>query len=168
MHLIYYCATITIFAVAGPHSDYGIPGISKPRVGSTRERINGKDLVVVPPQVMTEIKSSVWQTRAWTWQEDVLSTRKLYLTETQWILQCNETLGPSDYTEAHDTAVDLTWTMVSGGKMKADHVEASRTNIIQVLTLIHPGHKHRVPRSNFLDVHINGNNIHLTLSHQRR
>ncbi|KAF5705999.1 hypothetical protein FGLOB1_7672 [Fusarium globosum] len=133
MHLIYYCATITIFAVAGPRSDYGIPGISKPRVGSTRERINGKELVVVPPQIMSEIKSSVWQTRAWTWQEDVLSTRKLYLTETQWILQCNETLGPSDYAEAHDTAVDLTWTKVSGGKMKAGYVEVIRTSAVQTL-----------------------------------
>ncbi|KAG5800686.1 hypothetical protein H9Q69_000245 [Fusarium xylarioides] len=130
MHLIYYCATITIFAVAGPRSDYGIPGISKPRVGSTRERINGKDLVVVPPQIMSEIKSSVWQTRAWTWQEDVLSTRKLYLTETQWILQCNETLGPSDYAEAHDTAVNLTWTTVSGGKMKAGYVETTNTEFL--------------------------------------
>ncbi|EMT72812.1 hypothetical protein FOC4_g10004297 [Fusarium odoratissimum] len=131
MHLIYYCATITIFAVAGPRSDYGsIPGISKPRVGSTRERINGKELVVVPPQIMTEIKSSVWQTRAWTWQEDVLSTRKLYLTETQWILQCNETLGPSDYAEAHNTALDLTWTKVSGGKIKAGYVEATNTEFL--------------------------------------
>ncbi|KAF5557153.1 hypothetical protein FPHYL_7742 [Fusarium phyllophilum] len=130
MHLIYYCATITIFAVAGPRSDYGIPGISKPRVGSTRERINGKDLVVVPPQIMSEIKSSVWQTRAWTWQEDVLSTRKLYLTETQWILQCNETLGPSDYAEAHDMAVNLTWTTVSGGKMKAGYVETTNTEFL--------------------------------------
>ncbi|KAI1029479.1 hypothetical protein LB504_010762 [Fusarium proliferatum] len=130
MHLIYYCATITIFAVAGPRSDYGIPGISKPRVGSTKELINGKELVVVPPQIMSEIKSSVWQTRAWTWQEDVLSTRKLYLTETQWILQCNETLGPSDYAEAHDTAVDLTWTTVSGGKMKAGYVEATNTEFL--------------------------------------
>ncbi|KAI3575600.1 heterokaryon incompatibility protein-domain-containing protein [Fusarium oxysporum f. sp. albedinis] len=130
MHLIYYCATITIFAVAGPRSDYGIPGISKPRVGSTRERINGKELVVVPPQIMTEIKSSVWQTRAWTWQEDVLSTRKLYLTETQWILQCNETLGPSDYAEAHNAALDLTWTKVSGGKIKAGYVEATNTEFL--------------------------------------
>ncbi|EWZ97313.1 hypothetical protein NW765_004308 [Fusarium oxysporum] len=130
MHLIYYCATITIFAVAGPRSDYGIPGISKPRVGSTREHINGKELVVVPPQIMTEIKSSVWQTRAWTWQEDVLSTRKLYLTETQWILQCNETLGPSDYAEAHNTALDLTWTKVSGGKIKAGYVEATNTEFL--------------------------------------
>ncbi|QGI61501.1 hypothetical protein CEK26_005471 [Fusarium fujikuroi] len=127
MHLIYYCATVTIFAVAGPHSDYGIPGISKPRVGSTRERINGKDLVVVPPQIMSEIMTSVWQTRAWTWQEDVLSTRKLYLTETQWILHCNETLGPSDYAEAHDTAVDLTCTTVSGGKIKAGYAETTNT-----------------------------------------
>ncbi|KAJ4121582.1 hypothetical protein NW760_005301 [Fusarium oxysporum] len=130
MHLIYYCATITIFAVAGPRSDYGIPGISKPRVGSTRERINGKELVVAPPQIMTEIKSSVWQTRAWTWQEDVLSTRKLYLTETQWILQCNETLGPSDYAEAHNAALDLTWTKVSGGKIKAGYVEATNTEFL--------------------------------------
>ncbi|RKL29829.1 hypothetical protein BFJ70_g10474 [Fusarium oxysporum] len=79
---------------------------------------------------MTEIKSSVWQTRAWTWQEDVLSTRKLYLTETQWILQCNETLGPSDYAEAHNTALDLTWTKVSGGKIKAGYVEATNTEFL--------------------------------------
>ncbi|EXK83515.1 hypothetical protein FOQG_12213 [Fusarium oxysporum f. sp. raphani 54005] len=130
MHLIYYCATITIFAVAGPRSDYGVPGISKPRVGSRWERINGKELVVVPPQIMTEIKSSVWQTRAWTWQEDVLSTRKLYLTETQWILQCNETLGPSDYAEAQNAALDLTWTKVSGGSIKAGYVEATNTEFL--------------------------------------
>ncbi|KAF5608252.1 uncharacterized protein FSUBG_4788 [Fusarium subglutinans] len=130
MHLIYYSATITILAVAGPRSDYGIPGISKARAGSTRERINGQDLVVVPPQIESEIKSSVWQTRAWTWQEDVLSTRKLYLTETQWVLECRETLWPSDYAEAHDSAVDLTWTKVSGGKIKAGYVEATNTQAL--------------------------------------
>ncbi|KAJ4244067.1 hypothetical protein NW762_014680 [Fusarium torreyae] len=130
MHLIYYCATVTIFAVAGPRSDYGIPGISRPRVRSTHEEIDGNKLLVVPPQIMTEIRSSVWQGRAWTWQEDVLSTRKLFLTETQYILQCNETLGPSDHAEACDSATDLTWTRVSGGKFKAGYVETTNTDFL--------------------------------------
>ncbi|KAM6523223.1 hypothetical protein FSOLCH5_003842 [Fusarium solani] len=123
MHLIYYCATITIFAVAGPRSDYGIPGVSRPRVPSTEEVIDGKTILTVPPQIMAEVKNSVWQSRAWTWQEDALSTRKLFLTETQYQLQCNETLGCSYHSEAYDSVPDLTWTHISGGKVKAGFVE---------------------------------------------
>ncbi|KAM5345055.1 hypothetical protein ACJ41O_010917 [Fusarium nematophilum] len=130
MHLIYYCATITIFAVAGPRSDYGIPGVSRPRVASTQEVIDGQTIVAVPPQIMTEVQASVWQTRAWTWQEDTLSTRKLFLTETQYQLQCNETLGPSYYSEACDTVSDLTWTQASGGKMKAGFVQTDNTDFL--------------------------------------
>jgi hypothetical protein len=125
MHLIYYCATITIFAVAGPRSDYGIPGVSRPRVPSTEEVIDGKTILTVPPQIMAEVKNSVWQSRAWTWQEDALSTRKLFLTETQYQLQCNETLGCSYHSEAYDSVLDLTWTHISGGKVKAGFVEVS-------------------------------------------
>lgn len=123
MHLIYYCATLTIFAVASPKSDYGIPGVSRPRVASTKEVIDGKTLLVVPQPIMSEIRSSIWQTRAWTWQEDVLSTRKLFLTETQYELQCNESFGPSHYAEARDTVTDLTWTRLSDGKLKGGFVE---------------------------------------------
>ncbi|KAJ3547000.1 hypothetical protein NM208_g1725 [Fusarium decemcellulare] len=130
MHLIYYCATITIFAVAGPRSDYGIPGVSRPRARSTEEDIDGQTILAVPPHIMTEIQSSTWQTRAWTWQEDALSTRKLFLTETQYQLQCNETLGPSYHSEASDTVTDLTWTRISGGKMKAGFVEAENRDFL--------------------------------------
>lgn len=131
MHLIYYCATITIFAVAGPRSDYGIPGVSRPRVPSTEEVIDGETILTVPPQIMAEVKNSVWQSRAWTWQEDALSTRKLFLTETQYQLQCNETLGCSYHSEACDSVPDLTWTHISGGKVKAGFVEASKHKGVQ-------------------------------------
>ncbi|KAH7270962.1 heterokaryon incompatibility protein-domain-containing protein [Fusarium solani] len=130
MHLIYYCATITIFAVAGPRSDYGIPGVSRPRVPSTEEVIDGKTILTVPPQIMAEVKNSVWQSRAWTWQEDALSTRKLFLTETQYQLQCNETLGCSYHSEAYDSVPDLTWTHISGGKVKAGFVEADNKDFL--------------------------------------
>lgn len=130
MHLIYCCATITIFAVAGPRSDYGIPGVSRPRVPSTEEVVDGHAILAVPPQIMGEVKNSAWHTRAWTWQELILSTRKLFLTETQYQLQCNETLGCSYHSEACDSVPDLTCTHISGGKVKAGLVEVSECDMI--------------------------------------
>ncbi|CAM1503140.1 Fc.00g079160.m01.CDS01 [Cosmosporella sp. VM-42] len=124
MHLIYNCATVTIFAVSGQNSNHGIPGVSQPRIPSTRETISGKTVFTVPPEVMVEVQASVWNTRSWTFQEDTLSNRRLFFTESQYQLQCNETLGPSHLSEACDTADRLTWTFLSGGKMKAGFVEA--------------------------------------------
>ncbi|RSL50375.1 hypothetical protein CEP54_011938 [Fusarium duplospermum] len=130
MHLIYHCATITIYAVAGPRSDYGIPGVSRPRVPSTEEVIEGHTIFAVPPQIMAEVKNSVWETRAWTWQEGALGIRKLYLTDTQYQLQCRETIGCSHHSEACDSLPDLTWTHISGGKFKAGFVEAGNKDFI--------------------------------------
>jgi hypothetical protein len=91
MGAVYRGATLTIFAAAGDSPHSGLPGINgTPRrqqyshaVGTSGQRIIGLEL---PTHA---IMDSVWYTRGWTFQELVLSRRRLVFTRSQMYFQCN-------------------------------------------------------------------------------
>jgi hypothetical protein len=91
MGAVYRGATLTIFAASGDSPHSGLPGINgTPRrqqyshaVGTSGQRIIGLEL---PEHA---IKDSVWNTRGWTFQELVLSRRRLIFTRSQMYFQCN-------------------------------------------------------------------------------
>lgn len=78
MDLIYACATVVIVAVSGNNSNAGLPGISHPRAPQFKEKIGDQIFFTVPQETSPQIKSSVWKTRAWTFQEGILGTRYLW------------------------------------------------------------------------------------------
>lgn len=119
MHLIYSGAALTIYAVSGKDSKWGMLGVSRPRTPQTREVIDGHVLFTTPPEMKEEIDSSVWKTRAWTFQENTLGLRRLYISDTHFQMQCGNTTGPGMVSEAFDTAWDLrvTWSKYSTGTM---------------------------------------------------
>jgi hypothetical protein len=88
MDVIYQNAALTIIACAGYDSDYGLPGVSvrkrQPQAYSVDE--DGTVTTLDNPQV--EIQRSNWSSRAWTYQEGLLSQRRLVFTDRQVFFGC--------------------------------------------------------------------------------
>lgn len=88
MDKIYADATLTIINATGSCPSSGMAGVS----GTIREapkcvNIYGERLSVVP-NVAHTIGSSHWNSRAWTYQEGLLSNRRLIFTTSQVYFQC--------------------------------------------------------------------------------
>jgi hypothetical protein len=112
MATIYGCATLTIVALTGKDSNAGLPGISALRPAQVRETVNGHKLFTTSPDIQSEIERSMWATRAWTLQEELLSRRMLHFTESQVDFSCllgsvwegvDMATAPKDYLPLHPT-----------------------------------------------------------------
>lgn len=90
MDAIYASASLTIVSAGGEDSTYGLPG-----VGATLRRpqpfaqVGDYLLVSSLPDTATEIGKSRWNSRGWTYQEGLLSRRRLVFTENQAYFQCS-------------------------------------------------------------------------------
>jgi hypothetical protein len=82
-------AELTIVAAAGFDSGYGLSGVSRVR-RSQRTFELGHYTFVAVESPKHEVHSSKWNTRAWTFQEALLSRRCLVFTETQCYFQCRQ------------------------------------------------------------------------------
>jgi hypothetical protein len=90
MDQIYTNAQLTIIAAAGHDPTYGLPGVgSRPRSLQHHVRIGNTKLVQLMRPGSDFPKSSWWE-RAWTYQEAVLSKRKLVFTDHQVFYVCNK------------------------------------------------------------------------------
>ncbi|GAW26113.1 putative tol protein [Rosellinia necatrix] len=89
MHVIYEKAELTIVAASGSDQHYGLAGVSTRRLGNQMAINLGTARLswVIDPQ--HSIRGSQWSTRAWTFQEAVLSRRRLVFTEEQVYFECN-------------------------------------------------------------------------------
>lgn len=89
MDVIYQHAFLTIIAAAGDSPRHGLPGIrDTPRNALPRCAVGARTLVSVP-FAKREILQSTWNSRGWTYQEGLLSRRRLVFTDTQVYYQCN-------------------------------------------------------------------------------
>ena len=89
MDLIFSGASVTLVATAGLDADFGLPGVgSTPRIPQpfaiTQNRLLASTMG--PPEI--SIQHSKWATRGWTYQEAMLSTRRLVFTEEQVCFEC--------------------------------------------------------------------------------
>ncbi|KAI0435119.1 heterokaryon incompatibility protein-domain-containing protein [Xylaria sp. FL1042] len=95
MDHIYENATLTIVAMAGVDDTYGLPGIGAepivPRNEQPQALWAGRSLVSLSPDILTSVKDSEWSTRAWTFQEALLSRRCLLFTPDQVYFLCRTT-----------------------------------------------------------------------------
>jgi hypothetical protein len=95
MDKIYGGAELTIVAAAGSHNDHGLPGISTDRHANQPQESNPVvhlgdiQLVRIDGSPRELIKSGTWSTRAWTYQEAILSQRLLYFTEREVYFECH-------------------------------------------------------------------------------
>lgn len=91
MDEIYTKAQLTIVAAAGKNPHYGLPGVgSRPRSRLRHIEIGDVKLVqILRPG--SDTPKSTWWKRAWTYQEGVLSRRKLIFTDHEVFFICNKT-----------------------------------------------------------------------------
>lgn len=88
MDRIYAKASITIIAAADGDTERGLCGVSMPRRSQRRVDIRDVSLLELP-NGHEDVRSSVWASRAWTYQEGYLSTRRLIFTASQVVFLCN-------------------------------------------------------------------------------
>ncbi|KAF4615544.1 hypothetical protein G7Y89_g15317 [Cudoniella acicularis] len=89
MNTIYEQSVVTIIAAAGDDPYYGLPGVSAtPRKSQPHVKIGSRTLISTP-YAKNEILQSKWNSRGWTYQEGLLSRRRLVFTDTQIYFQCN-------------------------------------------------------------------------------
>lgn len=87
---IYENADLTIVAAAGIDETYGLPGVGeKRRASQNTAKFNGIRVISTMKDPHVSIRSSHWATRGWTFQEAVLSRRRLFFTEQQLYFECN-------------------------------------------------------------------------------
>ncbi|KAK8115323.1 hypothetical protein PG999_007392 [Apiospora kogelbergensis] len=90
MGLIYNCSVLTIVAAAGEDPDYGLPGVSeRARQPQISDDIKGHTVVAFPEDPSSQIRNTIWSTRAWTYQEGLLSRRRLVFMDQQTYFECN-------------------------------------------------------------------------------
>ena len=87
MDNIYKAAHITIIAVSGDSENTELPSVIVPRCSQKSFSANGIQLVCVFPYGV-HARPGTWLTRGWTYQEAVLSRRRLVFTLNQVYFEC--------------------------------------------------------------------------------
>ncbi|EAA29335.1 HET-domain-containing protein [Neurospora crassa] len=94
MGRIYSNSSLTIIAAAGDEPEYGLPGVSsRSRLAQVGVQINDKISLVLYEPPTDHITNSKWNTRGWTYQEGLLSKRRLVFTDLMVYFQCHEMHG---------------------------------------------------------------------------
>jgi Heterokaryon incompatibility protein (HET) len=119
MDQIYRCATLSVIANGEEDSRYGLPGVgSIVRIAQPTIRLGSEDYTLCWVNIRERVERSEWSKRSWTFQEGLLSTRRLIFTETQVYFQCNEILcmemvsiplAYSGKSEFHRLDTDCSW-----------------------------------------------------------
>ncbi|KJZ77780.1 hypothetical protein HIM_02957 [Hirsutella minnesotensis 3608] len=97
MDEIFEGATLTIIAAHGDSAGCGLPGVgSTHRPLQPKYRFTSSGLTVVSSlkDPRLSIEQSTWYTRGWTYQEGLLSRRRLIFTEEQMYWECDGMLCP--------------------------------------------------------------------------
>lgn len=88
MDVIYQQAAVTIIAAAGASAHYGLPGVDQSYRRPTTSVLIGEEHVCAIPKPELRIDNCRWISRAWTYQEGLLSTRRLVFTDEQLYFEC--------------------------------------------------------------------------------
>jgi len=91
MGSIYKNSSLTIIAAAGSGPEHGLPGVN-PGLRRARPSLRLENCTLIPQEmsVVKEIRNSKWNSRGWTYQEALLSRRRLIFAECQTYFQCQE------------------------------------------------------------------------------
>lgn len=101
MSLVYNQAALTIVSLGGKDASIGLPGLHpRSRHQNGLEVAPGIRLCQRTRKLSDLISKSVYNTRAWTYQERILSRRCLFFTEEQVYFQCSTEIRCEDRIEA--------------------------------------------------------------------
>ena len=91
MSAIYTGAWATIFNIAGQSAQSGLPrvGTLEGVIPQLSCEVGEKLLLSLMPPLRAQLSRSLWNTRAWTFQEGLLSPRRLFFTDHQVYFECN-------------------------------------------------------------------------------
>ncbi|PGH06885.1 hypothetical protein GX51_02130 [Blastomyces parvus] len=94
---IFSSAQIVLVAAYGDSMDFGIPGVSrvKRKVVQHSEDILGLRITNIVREVEDD-PLNMWDTRGWTYQEAVLSRRRLYFTNMRAFFECERSMSHED------------------------------------------------------------------------
>lgn len=97
MGLLYKSAYLTIVCAAGSDSWSGLPGVRPERARKLTcpepEWVQGQWLGLYPGSSYQVIEGAKWNSRAWTYQEHLLSKRILAFTDTEVLYECDSLVG---------------------------------------------------------------------------
>ncbi|CAH0056220.1 unnamed protein product, partial [Clonostachys solani] len=84
-------STLTIIAAAGYGPERGLPGVNGTFRNPQRQITiqDGTTLISTLPMGRHLVQKSKWNTRGWTYQEGILSTKRLIFTDSQVLFECN-------------------------------------------------------------------------------
>ncbi|KAF5710362.1 hypothetical protein FMUND_9564 [Fusarium mundagurra] len=132
MASIYSGAACTLVALSGTSFSDPLPGV---RSGTRRPEpqhqatIDGLSLMTCYPSLFTEIESSVWFSRGWTFQEAAFSRRIFFFTTSQLFFLCRETM----YCE------ESVWEVPGGRSIASSaNTRTQEAGRIHDLMLLHP------------------------------
>jgi len=103
MDLIYNCATLIIVAACGEDSEFGLPGVSsRCRIAQPSIAVDEYDVVSALSSPVRDVRNSKWMRRGWTYQEALLSKRRLIFTEKHVYFECGGMACVETVTEPED------------------------------------------------------------------
>ena len=90
MDVIFSQAVATIVSLSGKDASSGLPGVQEEsrRVRQCSVTVGPWQLFAKLPELSVTLENSKWHTRAWTFQEGILSKRCLFFSEDQVYFQC--------------------------------------------------------------------------------
>lgn len=102
MDRIYGNALVTIVAADAEHVDAGLAGVEEGsrRVKQVYEEIKPNIHLMLPLQEPKGLETSLWNSRAWTFQERLLSRRLIFFFGGQMIWRCQKSVAFEDMTAA--------------------------------------------------------------------
>ncbi|KAK1830427.1 heterokaryon incompatibility protein-domain-containing protein [Podospora conica] len=115
MNLIYKQSELTIIAAAGSGPTYGLPGVSRPRPDVPQESMlklgrygivpimSDGELAAAHARRMDLFLGSTWNSRGWTYQEAVVSRRRLIFTDLLVVYQCWELMWDERFSSLEPT-----------------------------------------------------------------
>jgi hypothetical protein len=131
---IYAAAVLTVISAIGDDPTYGLPGVAGTERGEVVEVDGEWEVQVIPPsRDLAQITHSRWATRAWTFQEGLLSNRRLFLTERQAIFVCNtytQFESDADNGSLTDPFLEVGWLPPRGLALKKTPMETAFTYLV--------------------------------------
>jgi hypothetical protein len=121
MHEVYAGAKFTIVAAGGNNAEAGLPGISEaPTERQLSVRVQEFLLIVEGASLERVIDSTHWSTRAWTYQEFLLSRKSIIFSDTLIYFACKHGTYPEDQLRLHQPPAGTTGHTVLPSDYKVD------------------------------------------------
>lgn len=119
---IFQSAILTIVAACGDSMESPIPGISTERqTFQSQVHIAGLQVTSGLPRLSRTLPRAPWSQRGWTYQESILSSRKLYFTDLEVWFVCDEDFQREDVAVEKSDCNDLLAEDLSTTQLRSSH-----------------------------------------------